>query len=201
MIRTALFLAALLAGTAAYAADEQPVSSVSAEAPIMAAPPALTITSTTVQDGQIAPISFEGGGNGCMGGNVSPQLSWSGEPTGTKSFAITIFDPDAKPDGYMHWTVINIPPSLHTLPADAGKPGSKDMPPSAVQVDSSAGQAAFTGACPPPGDGVHHYQTTVFALPDATVEIPPSTFGADLVKYLHDKSLASGMITPTYERK
>lgn len=56
-------------------------------------------------------------GFGCSGENISPQLSWRNPPAGTKSYAITVFDPDAPTgSGWWHWTMVNIPAQIHDLP-------------------------------------------------------------------------------------
>ena len=72
-------------------------------------------------------------GFGCEGGNVSPSLAWSNAPAGTKSFAVTMYDPDAPTgSGWWHWVVFNLPADTTSLPAGAGNPGGK-LPKGAVQ--------------------------------------------------------------------
>jgi len=105
-------------------------------------------------------------GFGCTGGNVSPALSWSGAPAGTKSFAINMLDPDAPTgSGWWHWVVFNIPSSTTSLPNDAGNSKKRKlMPKGAVQSRTDFGTAGYGGPCPPAGDKPHHYQITVFAV-------------------------------------
>ncbi len=114
------------------------------------------------------------------GGNHSPSLSWSGEPAGTKSFAITMYDPDAPTgSGFWHWTVFNIPASVHTLPAGAGDVGSKLLPEGAGQGRNDAGVAHYSGPCPPAGDQPHHYQITVFAVKAAKLPVDAEFVGRE----------------------
>ena len=115
-------------------------------------------------------------GFGCTGGNVSAGLSWSGAPEGTKSFAVTDYDPDAPTgSGWWHWVVFNLPASTTSLPEDAGDPAKKLLPEGAIQSRTDFGAPGYGGPCPPPGDKPHHYHITVFALdvdklPDAKDE-------------------------------
>ncbi len=92
-------------------------------------------------------------GFGCHGGNISPQLAWKNPPAGTKSFAVTVYDPDAPTgSGWWHWTVANIPAKIMTLPADAGNPNGEKLPAGVVQGRNDFGYSGFGGACPPEGD-------------------------------------------------
>ncbi|AEF55966.1 YbhB/YbcL family Raf kinase inhibitor-like protein [Marinomonas posidonica] len=122
---------------------------------------AFELTSQDIQEGHKLPKSFEFNGFGCSGENKSPQLEWSSVPTGTKSFAITVYDPDAPSgSGWWHWSAFNIPASVTSLPqgADLTKLG-------ATELKSDYGSTGFGGVCPPKGDNMHRYQFTVWALP------------------------------------
>lgn len=111
-----------------------------------------SVTSRDISgDRRLAPQQvFEG--FGCHGGNQSPQLAWTNPPAGTKSFAITVYDPDAPTgSGWWHWTIANIPAKTMTLPAGAGNPNGEKLPAGAVQGRNDFGYAGFGGACPLPG--------------------------------------------------
>src|SRR5512141_968408 len=120
---------------------------------------------------------FDGWGE--TGGNVSPALSWSDAPAGTRSFAITLYDPDAPTgSGGWHWLMFNIPASVTSLPAGAGDPGSKLAPAGTVQTRTDYGTVGYGGPCPPPGDKPHRYVLTVFALQVDKLETGPESSGA-----------------------
>jgi Raf kinase inhibitor-like YbhB/YbcL family protein len=125
----------------------------------------MKVTSDEVKNGGSSPKSMEANVFGCDGGNVSPSLKWTGAPKGTKSFAITLYDPDAPTgSGWWHWVVFNIPVGTTSLPKNAGDIKGNSMPEGAIQGRNDYGFWGFGGMCPPKGDKPHHYTLTVYAL-------------------------------------
>ena len=138
-------------------------------------------------------------GFGCEGGNRSPSLTWSGVPQGTKSFAVTAFDPDAPTgSGWWHWTVVNIPADVNTLPADAGNKNGSKLPAGAVNGRNDFGYAGFGGACPPKGDRPHNYHFRVWALKVDHLPIDSNSSGALVGFMLNANKLAIAEIVPVY---
>jgi len=140
---------------------------------------------------------------GCSGKNISPQLSWSNAPTATKSFAITVYDPDAPTgSGWWHWVVFNIPTSSDNLKAGASSSGSEKstMPAGAVESITSYGSKGFGGACPPKGDKPHRYIFTVYALDtdkiDQNSEARPELIGF----FLNSHAIAKASIMAYHSR-
>ena len=127
----------------------------------------------------------------CGGDNMAPMLSWRGAPAGTKSFALTVFDPDA-PGGWWHWIVYDIPPTT------TGIDGT--MPTGAREGRNDFGKAEYDGPCPPPGSGPHHYQFTIWALGTAALPTEGATEGETVGPYLKTHALASATLTAFYER-
>lgn len=140
-------------------------------------------------------------GFGCKGGNQSPELTWSAPPAGTKSFAVTVYDPDAPTgSGWWHWIVYDIPANVRSLPAGAGALKSTALPAGAQQGRSDFGTMAFGGACPPQGDKHHRYVVTVHALKTDRLDVPPEPSGALVGFMIHANRLGSASITATYGR-
>ena len=107
---------------------------------------------------------------GCNGKNISPHLKWGNAPAGTKSFAITVYDPDAPTgSGWWHWLVFNIPKTTNHIITGAST-DLKTMPAGSVESITSYGSTGFGGACPPEGDKPHRYIFTVYALDTAEIE-------------------------------
>jgi len=157
-----------------------------------------TLSSTDIAEGQQLSSAHVFQGFGCEGGNVSPQLSWSGAPAGTKSFVVAAYDPDAPTgSGWWHWKAFNIPASITSLPRGAGK--GKGLPDGAVETTNVYGVVGFGGACPPPGE-VHRYIFTVYALGVERLEVPAASSNALVGFMTRANALASASITAVYNR-
>ncbi|HVL01609.1 MAG TPA: YbhB/YbcL family Raf kinase inhibitor-like protein [Dongiaceae bacterium] len=140
-------------------------------------------------------------GFGCDGDNRSPQLSWSHAPAGTKSFAITAYDPDAPTgSGWWHWVAFNIPANVTTLPSNAGNPATGLAPAGIVQSRTDFGTVGFGGACPPKGHGKHRYQFTVHALSVEKLDLGDQVPAAMVGYNLNAHSLGKATLEATYER-
>lgn len=165
--------------------------------------PGMTLTSADFSDGDYLGndhILSETYGFGCAGGNVSPQLTWSGAPEGTKSFALTCYDPDAPTgSGFWHWVVVNIPPDITALEAGAGSAGGK-LPAAALQVRTDFGAPGYGGPCPPEGDHPHRYLFTIFAVGLAELPVTADTAAAVVGFNLHFNTLAKASLMGLYKR-
>lgn len=159
------------------------------------------LMSPTIKPNAILPVDQVFNGFGCTGKNISPALRWRGVPSGTKSFAVTVYDPDAPTgSGWWHWVVYNIPPDVRELAEGAGEAGGKFLPPGAVQGRTDFGTAGFGGACPPQGDKPHRYIFTVFALKVEKLDLPPDASAALVGFMLNANKLAMASFTAKYRR-
>jgi len=138
-------------------------------------------------------------GFGCAGGNVSPSLAWKNAPPGTKSFAITTYDPDS-PTGTWHWLVFNIPSAVTSLPAGAGNPVNGALPKGAMQSNTDFGKPGYGGPCPPKGDKPHRYVFTVYALKVDKIDAGADANGALVGYMLNANKLGEANFTATYGR-
>lgn len=136
--------------------------------------PSFELTSTAAADGQTLPLAQHSGAFGVPGGqDISPDLTWSGAPERTKSFAVTVFDADAPTmSGFWHWAVANIPATVTSLPAGAGAGDGAGLPEGAFQLPNDARLPRYIGAAPPAGHGEHRYFITVHALDTADLGVP-----------------------------
>ncbi len=161
----------------------------------------MKIWSPDVAVGQTIGDTFVFNDFGCTGKNVSPTLKWSGAPAGTKSFAVTLYDPDAPTgSGWWHWIVYNIPPDTSSLAQGAGDPKSPKLPAGAVQSRTDFGQEGYGGPCPPVGDKPHHYIFTVYALKVGKIDAMPDMSGAMVGYSLHANTLDKASFTARYGR-
>jgi Raf kinase inhibitor-like YbhB/YbcL family protein len=144
---------------------------------------------------------FEFNGFGCTGDNLSPALQWNGAPPGTKSFAVTVYDPDAPTgSGWWHWMVINIPATVSELPAGAGTVNSKTLPTGAAQARIDYGYAGWGGVCPPQGDKPHRYIFTVVALKTKKIDLPADATAALTGYMINANALGKASFTAHYGR-
>jgi Raf kinase inhibitor-like YbhB/YbcL family protein len=161
-----------------------------------------TLASPTLKPGATLTEAQVFNGFGCNGRNISPALTWSGAPKGTKSFALTLYDPDAPTgSGWWHWVVYNIPASATGLPEGAGAADGKGLPAGAMQGRSDFGSAAFGGACPPQGDKSHHYIFTLYALKTDKIEVPADASAALIGFMVHANVLKKATLRTKYGRK
>lgn len=162
---------------------------------------ALKVTSPDLKDGDTMAEAQVFNSFGCSGENVSPELNWSAAPKGTKSYAVTVYDPDAPTgSGWWHWTVFNIPANVSKLERGAGNDASK-LPNGAKEGRTDFGKTGYGGACPPPGDKPHRYIFKVHALKTDKLELDENASGAMVGYYLKQNGLATGQITVRYQRK
>lgn len=163
---------------------------------------ALTLTSPEIINGKTFNNEQLFNQWGCTGDNVSPELKWSDVPSGTKSFAITLYDPDAPTgSGWWHWLVINIDSSARGLSSDAGNLKMPKLPKGARMITNDFGFAGYGGACPPEGAKPHQYQLTVYALDTDKITIPEHASGALAGYYILQHVIGKAVLTaPTNAR-
>jgi Raf kinase inhibitor-like YbhB/YbcL family protein len=161
--------------------------------------PSFTVTSASLQDGQALPPAQLSGMFGVPGGrDASPQLSWSGAPDGTKSYAVTVYDPDAPTmSGFWHWAVANIPATVSSLPEGAGDDSGSGLPETAIQLPNDARATRFIGGAPPAGHGPHRYFITVHALDTEDIGVSadstPAFLGFTMTSHILARATLTGM--------
>lgn len=158
------------------------------------------LTSSEFADGgRLGPAQVLNG-FGCQGPNRSPQLSWEGAPEGTRSFVVTLYDPDAPTgSGWWHWVVYNIPASAKGIPAGAGDDRGTGLAAGAVQGRTDFGKPGFGGACPPEGR-THRYIFTVHALKVEKLDAPADASAALIGFMTNMNSLAKATLTVSHGR-
>ena len=137
-------------------------------------------------------------GFGCNGQNISPELHWSDAPKGTKSFAITVYDPDAPTgSGWWHWIAVNIPANVSKLPSGAS---NKSMPKGTIEIANDYDKIGFGGACPPKGDKPHRYIFTIYALDVPRLDIKPDTNNPIAGFMINSHAIAKASLMAYYGR-
>jgi hypothetical protein len=160
-----------------------------------------TLSSPDIPAGGTIDSKFEFDGFGCSGENQSPALKWSGAPKDTRSFVVTVFDPDAPTgSGWWHWFVVNIPANVTELKANAGAVGGANLPKGASQVRIDYGVAAWGGVCPPEGDPPHRYIFTVHALSVEKLDLPPDATAALAGFMVNGNSIGKASFEAKYGR-
>jgi len=159
------------------------------------------LSSPTIKPGSMLSDAQVFNGFGCTGKNVSPALKWSGAPAGTKSYALTVYDPDAPTgSGWWHWVVYNIPASATELTEGAGTADGKGLPAGSAQGNTDFGAPGFGGACPPPGDKPHRYIFAVYALKTDKLDIPAGGTAALVGFMINANKLGAASFTAKYGR-
>lgn len=162
------------------------------------------LTSASFKDGDYLSqdhVLAEEYGFGCAGGNKSPQLSWDNVPEGTKSFAVTCFDPDAPTgSGFWHWVVANIPEDVTSLDLNAGNPNDGNLPSGALQIRTDMGTPGYVGPCPPEGDHPHRYIFTVHAVGMEQLPVNAETTAAVVGFNLNFNTIAKATLMGLYKR-
>ena len=159
------------------------------------------LSSPTIKPGSMLTDAQVFNGFGCSGKNVSPALAWSGAPAGAKSFALTVYDPDAPTgSGWWHWVVYNLPASAAQLPEGAGTADGKGLPEGSSQGRTDFGAPGFGGACPPVGKA-HRYVFTVYALKTDKLDIPADASAALVGFMITGNKIGEAKFTAMYGRK
>ncbi|EKS7765861.1 YbhB/YbcL family Raf kinase inhibitor-like protein [Edwardsiella piscicida] len=163
---------------------------------------AMELSSPTVENSQGLQNAQIFNGWGCTGKNESPALTWTDIPKGTKSFALTMYDPDAPTgSGWWHWMMINIPANVHHLSENTGVKNSQTLPKGAIQLRNDFGYDGFGGACPPAGAKPHNYQITIYALNVAKLDIPANASPAYAGFFILQHKIGAARLTaPTNAR-
>lgn len=160
-----------------------------------------TVSSNDIAQGEYMSKAHEFNGFGCNGDDLSPHLKWSNAPEGTKSFAITVYDPDAPTgSGWWHWQIVNIPKNINEIKRGAGSQATNSTPTGSIQISNDYGIKGFGGACPPQGHGVHHYKFTVHALSVEKLTLPENASGALAGYMINANTIESSTLEALYKR-
>jgi len=159
------------------------------------------VSSPQVMEGKKVADEQVFNGFGCQGANISPALAWSSVPEGTKSFAVTVYDPDAPTgSGWWHWVIFNIPANVNGLAKNAGDPQARLAPAGSVQSRTDYAKTGYGGPCPPQGDKPHRYIFTVYALKVDKLPLDENAPAAMVGFYLNQNALKKAVLTANYSR-
>ena len=139
-------------------------------------------------------------GWGCTGKNISPALAWTGAPSGTKSFAVSVYDPEAPTgSGFWHWWVANIPSNVFSLAKGAGDGKGLQLPSGSIQLRNDFSLVGYSGPCPIQGT-THHYSVTLFALDVEKLDINGDSSPALVGFNVHAHALEKAVLIGTWGR-
>jgi len=138
----------------------------------------MTVTSPEFGQGRAIPRPYT-----CRGRQVSPPISWSGAPAGTKTLALVVDDSDAPITPYVYWIVFNLSPAIPDIQAG-------HLPPGALQADNSRGTVGYAAPCPA---HTHWYRFTVYAL-NATLPLREGASLSTALSDIADHALARGRL-------
>ena len=150
----------------------------------------IKIESSAFKNEEMIPSRFT-----CDGENISPPLSWSEPPAGTKSFALISDDPDAPGGTFVHWVVYNIPQNIKEFPENVK---IKSISGNAVEGTNHFSEEGYGGPCPP--SGIHRYYFKIYAL-DTILALKPGAGKNALLKAMEGHILAQGELMGKYSRK
>lgn len=138
---------------------------------------------------------------GCSGQNISPQISWVSVPPHTKSFALTVFDPDAPTQsGWWHWLVLNIPLNFKEIPQGFGNENKFNLTNGIIQIRNDFSTFSFGGPCPPAGDKKHRYVFTLYALSVEKIDLKEDSSPAIASFMINQYVLSKSVIEAIYQR-
>ncbi|SDV47697.1 YbhB/YbcL family Raf kinase inhibitor-like protein [Chitinasiproducens palmae] len=144
--------------------------------------------------------AFDDAAFGGDGKNISPELFWDAPPADTRSFALTVFDPDAPTgSGFWHWVVVNIPANVRSLPREAGRADGSLLPAGALQLRNDYGTVGFGGWAPPKGDKPHRYIFRLHALKVDSLPLDANSTNAVARFMAHLNELDSATVMGLYE--
>ena len=167
---------------------------------------AFELTTPDVKSNETLPEKFTFSGLGCQGQNISPALSWTDPPEGTKSFALMVHDPDAVTGGagIWHWVIINIPATARAIVQGAGTADGSKLPEGSRQITNDylgfINSAGWGGPCPPKGHKPHSYNFTLYPLKVEKLNLPPNATGSHAGFVVNLNSLDKVKLTITYGR-
>jgi len=164
------------------------------------ATPPFVLDSTDISEGSVIRDVHVFNGRGCSGENLSPALSWSHAPAGTKSFAVTLFDPDARDGiGWWHWLIFDLPANVSHLPTGAGDPTRAFMPEIRHGM-TDFGRPGYVGPCTEKGEARHRYLFSVHALDVEKLGVAAGMTAENLGLTIYAQALSTVSLVAMYGR-